>query len=218
MDIDDCNILIGTPAYNGNIHTEYLHAALAFKTAGINFAIQTISNESLITRARNTLINSFWEKEEFTHLLFLDADVFLDVNGLRNMIYYNKDVIGAPVALKGKNKDGGTIWNTDIFLDVEPGLQSVTFLGTAVFMLSRHAVSKLIEDAEKNNNFYSTQSQFISKEECDPKRYDIFQVGVVDNRYLSEDYWVCHKLRQLGFEILVDTSIITRHSGVVAFD
>ncbi len=210
-------LMIGTPAYNGYLHTEYLHSVLAFKTMGIDFSVQTIGNESLITRARNTILAKFWLMEEYTHLLFLDADVFLDVDGLLNMLYYDKDVIGAPVALKGKNPDGSAQLNTDANPELEIKLQSVNRVGTAVFMLSRNAIGALIDDAIKNGRSYL---QTVSR---DPQHsgeihYDVFQVGVSDNIYLSEDFFVCDRLKQLGFEIFVDTSIYTRHTGVVVFD
>ena len=214
---EETNLLIGTPAYNGYLHVEYLHSILAFKSLGVNFSVQSISNESLITRARNTILSRFWASEEFTHLLFLDADVFLDGNGLLNMLYYNKDVIGAPVSLKGKNPDGSTKWNTDADMSHEIKLQSVSWIGTAVLMLSRNAVQLLVDDAIEDGRVYS---QNLSNDPDDEKEkhYDVFQVGVADKAYLSEDFWVCRKLKQLGLEVFVDTSIYTRHSGIVTFD
>jgi hypothetical protein len=43
------------------------------------------------------------------------------------------------------------------------------------------------------------------------------RVGVIDNEYLSEDYWVCRALRQLGFQVYLDATIVTRHHGAQAF-
>ncbi len=45
--------------------------------------------------------------------------------------------------------------------------------------------------------------------------YDVFRVGVQANEYLSEDYWVCRRLRTLGFDVLIDPSIITTHHGTM---
>jgi hypothetical protein len=38
---------------------------------------------------------------------------------------------------------------------------------------------------------------------------------VVDDEYLSEDFWVCRQLRELGFAIHLDPTIVTRHSGMM---
>jgi hypothetical protein len=45
--------------------------------------------------------------------------------------------------------------------------------------------------------------------------FDVFRTGVVDDEYLSEDFWVCRQLRPLGFEIHLDPTIVTRHSGMM---
>ena len=47
--------------------------------------------------------------------------------------------------------------------------------------------------------------------------FDVFQVGVDRGTYLSEDYWVCAKLIELGFNLYVDLGIRTRHSGMASF-
>ena len=190
---------------------------MAFNSIGINFSIETTRSESLITRARNLLIKRFWEMEEYTHILFLDADVFLDVNGLLNMLYYQKDVIGAPVALKGLDKNGKRKLNTDADPSLDVKLQSATWLGTAVFMLSRKAVGALVDHAIQSDKTYPRR--WIGQDPENPETlYDIFQVGVKDGEYLPEDFWVCKQLKELGFEIFVDTSIYTRHTGIVVFD
>ena len=41
----------------------------------IQFTVSTLANESLITRGRNTLVSSFMEHPEATHLFFIDADI-----------------------------------------------------------------------------------------------------------------------------------------------
>ena len=94
-------VMIATPAYGGAVHLAYVTSLLAFHAAKIPFALVGMSNESLITRARNALISTFQARTAFTHLLFLDADVGLPAQGLARMIAAGKDVIGAPVPLKG---------------------------------------------------------------------------------------------------------------------
>lgn len=211
------HLLIGTPAYNGMVHSDYMHAIFNIARSGIRYALVTIGNESLITRARNTLLATFWEAEEFTHLLFIDADVFLDHEGLQSMLDHQKDVIGAPVYLKGKDKDGELTLNTDAKPELEPALQSVQRVGTAAFMLSRKAVGALIGLAIKEERTYRINKMLLS-DRMPETHYDVFRVGISNNEYLSEDFWICKELKALGFEIFVDTSVYTRHYGVVAFD
>ena len=210
--LENCKLLIATPAYNGVVHSEYTHALLSYANTGIMFSLQTLGNESLITRARNTLISNFHGVPAYTHLLFIDADVYLPADALVKLISHEKDVIGAPVSLKEHGR-----WNTDADQNAAPGLYSVNRVGTAVFMLSRKAAEALIDDAKEKELTYRIAEQ--NRVEGLPEiHYDVFRTEIVNNEYLSEDFAVCNRLRNLGFEIFVDTSIQTVHHGTVAFN
>ena len=211
------NVLIGTPAYNGMIHSDYLHCILGFANNSIRHSVMTIGNESLITRARNAILATFWESEAFTHLLFLDADVFLDHQGLQDMLNHRKDVVGAPVFLKSKDAEGRQTLNTDANPDVLPILQSVSRVGAAALLLSREAVNALVEHAIKQGRVYQI-NKLLRREGMAITHYDIFRVGIANGEYLSEDFWICRELIELGYEIYVDTSVYTRHNGMVCFD
>ena len=67
----ECNIMVGTPAYGGMVHIDYLRCLFDYTRAGIRFQLNTIGNESLITRARNAILATFHVRRELTHLLFL---------------------------------------------------------------------------------------------------------------------------------------------------
>jgi hypothetical protein len=73
----ECNIMVGTPAYGGMVHIDYVRRLFEYTRAGIQFQLDTIGNESLITRGRNAILSTFHARRELTHLLFLDADTSL---------------------------------------------------------------------------------------------------------------------------------------------
>jgi len=209
------SIMVGTPAYNGMVHTDYVHSLLGFNSAGINYSFLSIGGESLITRGRNSILAQFYHTPAFTHLLFLDGDVFLDGADLKRMIDFDVDVIGAPVALKTK-EDGKPVFNINGNLGQKNGLVQVQKLGTAVMMLSRKAVDALVNKAVKENNVYSANPLARGIGDAE-KVYDVFQVGVKEGEYLSEDYWACQSLIELGFDINVDLKITTRHNGMRSY-
>jgi len=90
-------------------------------------------------------------------------------------------------------------------------------------MLSRKAVDALVKDAIENKDIYYGNSHTRGDKIEDTKMYDVFKVGVVDKDflitgdYLSEDYYVCNRLRKLGFEIYVDINVKTQHNGMYVF-
>lgn len=209
------SLLIGTPAYGGMMHCDMVQQLLAFQHAGIPFSLITVGNESLITRARNSILAEFYERTEYSHLLFLDADVVLGTQGLQRLLKSNVDVVAAPVPLKGRNPDGSAIFNIGRSLGEAAGLIQVEHVGTAALMLSRKAVKALVEKARADGRVYLRSEQLRGESARAQDHFDVFQVGVVDGQYLSEDYWVCHELRKLGFAIHIDPSILTHHWGMV---
>lgn len=209
-------VMIGTPAYGGMVHTDLVNSLLGFQTSKIDFALMTIGNESLITRARNTILSEFHARPEFTHLLFLDADVLLPPAGLQRMLASGCDVIGAAVALKARNAEGGRIFNIGRVTGETGVLYQVDRIGTAALLLSRSAVNALVAAARDDGRVYTRGNDTRGIELHAPVQYDVFRVGIVGEEYLSEDFWVCHELGKLGFPIHLDPTIVTRHSGTMA--
>jgi hypothetical protein len=208
-------VMIATPAYGGAVHLAYVTSLLAFHAAKIPFALVGMSNESLITRARNALISTFQARTAFTHLLFLDADVGLPAQGLARMIAAGKDVIGAPVPLKGHGPQGERLFNVGRCIGEDGALTLHERIGTAALMLSRRACDALIDEARARGGVYERMSTLVGDAGV-TIHYDVFRAGAVDGEYLSEDYWACATLRRLGFAIHVDPSIVTTHHGTMA--
>lgn len=213
------NMFIGTPAYGSQIHTDYLHSIISYYEGRIPFSVMTLGNESLVSRGRNTIISYFSTTMNYTHLFFLDADMYLHANELVKLLAHERDVIGAPVALKGYDSNKQLVFNTGKVLEeCEDGLLKVDRVGTAVFILSRKAVDALIEYAKENNDTYYSNPNSRGDAIPNLKMYDVFKTGTINGEYLSEDYWVCNTLRELGFDVYVDPTVRTKHNGNYVFE
>jgi hypothetical protein len=99
-------VLIGTRAYGGMVHWGYMQSIMQYLEADTPVAVSGIGNESLIPRSRNTILSSFYHRVGFSHLLFLDSDVYLPAPGLKRLLGQRVDFMGAAVALKGVNDRG----------------------------------------------------------------------------------------------------------------
>ena len=90
-------IFIGTPCYGGMITADYFKSCLQLTalaaTKKIELQFGTIGNESLITRARNTLVQLFMDEEQYTHLLFIDADIAFNPESVFRMLDLDEDVV-----------------------------------------------------------------------------------------------------------------------------
>ena len=91
------HILVGTPCYGGMCHEGYMHSLItsvvALPQLDISISIKTIVNESLITRARNHIADSFLENKIFTHLLFIDSDISFSYENIARMVKFNKEFV-----------------------------------------------------------------------------------------------------------------------------
>ncbi len=210
-------IFIATPAYNSMNHTDFTHTMISFLTHGLPVTLMTIGNESLITRGRNTAISKFYTTIDYTHLFFLDADIGMTAQALVRLLSHGKDVIGAPVQLKGKDAKGNPVYNIGDELEkLGNGLSVTNRLGTAVMILSRKAVNALIKNAKKNGDVYYSNPHTRGDAES-MTMYDVFKVGVHEKQYLPEDFWACKKLIDLGFKVHVDTGVSVIHNGMYGF-
>lgn len=211
------NVLIGTPAYGGMVHVDYLHSMIGIQTAKnaglLDFSIMTIGNESLITRGRNTIISAFYNNPQFTHLFFVDGDLKFPKELLPTLLYRNVDIIGSPVPLKGFDANGNPVYNVGKILNhCDEYFYEVEHVGTAILLLSRNCVTDLC----KNSKIYKASDLTRGNAKND-LQYDVFQVGVENGNYLSEDFYVCHKLRELGYKIYIDDSFSIIHNGNYSF-
>jgi len=89
-------LFIGTPCYGGMITADYFKSCMQLvalaSTQKIELQFGTIGNESLITRARNTLVQLFMDGD-YTHLLFIDSDLAFNPEAVIRMLEYDKDVV-----------------------------------------------------------------------------------------------------------------------------
>jgi len=214
--MDAPHLLIGTPAYGGMVHIDYLNAISSFHRASLQFDLLTIGNESLITRGRNTILSAFHHDRRYSHLLFLDGDVHLPADGLIGMLGHGVDVIGAPVPMKGRDERGGRIFSFGPCVGEEGALYKVTRIATAALLLSRRAVDALVAEAEREGKVYRLKNPAATGR-MPERHFDVFRVGSEAGEYVSEDYGVCDQLRRLGFSIFVDPVVMTRHQGMMAF-
>ena len=217
------NIMIGTPAYGGMVHTDYIWSVLPLQNSGVNYEIAFIGNQSLITRARNELFSLFVSSDydKYSHLFFLDADIGIKPEGVRKLLDHDKPLIAAPVPLKGISPDGKPFFNVGKMLEEqENNLVTVDSVGTAVMCIRKDLALEVKEWAIENKQVYQRKGQSLLnnvRQEISGEFYNVFDVGIFDDDYLSEDFYFCRLARELGHKVFVDVSIPTRHNGNYVF-
>ena len=205
------------PCYGGMLtestFMSYIKWSNTCRQLGLDWTMETMTNESLISRARNTLTAKFLHNKESTHLMFIDADIGWEPWHLLVMLNRDVDVIGGLYPMKSLPVK----WCVNGFEGAEEGadgLQEVSKTGTGFMLIKRHVLEKL--DA------HPAVKPFINDiglpVELNPYMKTYFDTAVRENRYYSEDWTFCENWRDLGGKVWVDKRILLKHTGTYVFD
>jgi len=205
------------PCYGGMLtescFMSYIKWANMCRQLGLDWTMETMTNESLISRARNTLTAKFLHNKESTHLMFIDADIGWEPWHLLVMLNRDVDVIGGLYPMKSLPVK----WCVNGFDGAEEGpdgLQEVSKTGTGFMLIKREVFEKL--------NAHPATKPFINDiglpAELNPHMKTYFDTAVRENRYYSEDWTFCENWRDLGGKVWVDKRVLLRHTGTYVFD
>jgi hypothetical protein len=246
--LQSISIFIGTPCYGGMTSSFYTQSMTQlFKIAGaynINVGLETIANESLITRARNNILVDFLDSG-FSHLFFIDADIEFNPMDVFRLALHKKEVVSGAYPMKGLNWPNAVGATTaeevaekvihyvinfhpdslkentkDGVINVQlvGGLLEVYDTGTGFLCITREAALKLIE-AYGEEIKYTGDSQTVRDGVAVKESktfYALFDTSIdlETNRYLSEDYTFCRRWQHAGGQIWVDPNVLLNHIGM----
>jgi hypothetical protein len=212
-------VLIGTPAYGGQVTEAYFQSVLQFKNVafagGLDVSIMTLTNESLITRARNDIVATFMAGD-YTDLLFIDADIKFTPEHVLRVLESPHAVTATPYAMKAINWDAAAavqgnadeMKNAAIYSVVNQiqdaktvdGYTPVLDAGTG-FMRIQRPVLELMIRAYPELAYVSD-----GKNDGGTARWALFDTSIENGRYLSEDYTFCRRWQALGGEVWADVA------------
>lgn len=215
-DFTKTHVHFAIPCYGGMVSeptmTSFIRFALIAAKVGLNWSLDTMVNESLVTRARNNLCAKMMTNQAATHFMFIDADIRFEPEAIFGMIAAEKDVIGGlypkkslPIDYVINLKNGGRIEGPCFQVDTQ---------GTGFLLFRKHVYQKLI-DAHPECKYVDDIG--LGKQ-FEPYMYSIFDT-VIDERghYLSEDWTFCRRWQALGGEIWADSRVLLNHIGHYEF-
>ena len=207
---------IAMPCYGGMLtestFMSFIKWANTARQLNIDWTLETMVNESLISRARNTLTAKFLEQADSTHLFFVDADIGWEPWHLLVLLNRDVDVIGGLYPMKTMPIK----WVVNGFEGAEEGpdgFQEVSKAGTGFLLMKRQVFEKM--------NSHPAVKPYKNDIGLDPK-YDkhlktYFDTAVHQGRYYSEDWTFCENWRDIGGKVYVDKRVLLRHSGSYVF-
>jgi hypothetical protein len=206
------------PCYGGMLtescFMSYIKWSNTCRQLGIDWTMETMTNESLISRARNTLTAKFLNNKESTHLMFIDADIGWEPWHLLVMLNAQKDVIGGLYPMKSLPVKWCVNGFEGAAVSEDGTLQEVSKTGTGFMLIKRDVFEKL--------NAHPATKPFINDiglpVELNPYMKTYFDTAVRENRYYSEDWTFCENWRDLGGQVWVDKRVLLKHTGTYVFD
>jgi len=229
-------IFLATPMYGGMCMGVFVQSLLdmsnVFSQQGIKLSCAFMFNESLITRARNNLVNQFLETDN-THLLFIDADQQWRGSDIYHMLMADKEIIVGMCPKKEINwstvRDAAIRGEKDLskftgsfVVNLLNGSSSVSVPqnqpfevaagGTGIMLIKREVFEKLKEHTPifKNDMSHMAGGKPVHRfftESIDPE----------SQRLLSEDYHFCHEWRKHGGKVWAAPWCKIGHFGTYNF-
>ena len=206
------------PCYGGQLtestFMSYIKWANTARQLGLDWTVETMTNESLISRARNTLTAKFLNTEGSTHLMFIDADIGWEPWHLLALLNHDKDVVGGLYPMKTLPVKWCVNGIPGAREDDPSGLVEVTKTGTGFLLMKRHVFEKL--NAHPAVRTFKNDIGLDTALDQHMKTY--FDTAVREGRYYSEDWTFCENWRDLGGQVFVDRRILLKHTGTYVFD
>lgn len=236
------NVLIGTPCYGGLVTHTYMQSVLKMVAYGasknVMFTLGLLAHDSLVPRARNTLMAKFLDTLGLTHLFFIDADIGFPPEAIVRMLDFDQDVVAGMYPLKvihwpqvAKRKDAvpdDQLQHMGLNyvgipckgeeLEQRDGFQTGIYAGTGFMLIKREAAERMI--AAYPDTHYKMQQTYPIPKEQSQNLYNLFDC-IVDpetKTYLSEDFTFCHRWRKIGGKLWLDRETKLSHTGNYQFD
>lgn len=231
-------VMIATPMYGGMCTAQYLGGVLdtlqVLAANNISVAVSNITNESLITRARNAMVKAFLSTD-YDYLMFIDADIGFTGRDVLTLLDADRDVacgiypkkeINWKVVRRGVEEGaeslsdyaGAFVINLDPAMPTvttdEKGMIPVRHAGTGFMLIKREVFEKLADKVPEyiNHNVKDANGNVIESATGRIREYFTTKIDK-DGILLSEDYFFCDLWRENGGTVWANPFIKLTHVG-----
>jgi hypothetical protein len=233
-------LMIATPMYGGMCTGAYvqglLYTVAKMRELGVHVAWCQITNESLITRARNELARVFLASGH-DYLMFIDADIGFSGDAVAQLMAADRDIACGIYPKKEVNWDsvkraaaagkedlhdygGAFVFNMvgseDASTD-EDGVIEVRHGGTGFMLIKREVFQHLAPHVPtyRVSSFQDPNTGEYAK----PLTHEYFATSIDESgALLSEDYHFCELWRKHGGKIYAHPFVRLTHTGTYTYD
>ena len=206
-------LFIGIPTYDGKLH--WTTAAGLVQTARlcgekkIGIAVDVIPGDAFVSKARNVIVHRFL-KTQATDLLFIDADVGFDAQGVIDLCRAEPPIVMGLYRMKTDDKVRFPALMNDPVIrhPSNPELIKLQY-GPAGFMRLRREVFTAMREKWPDQYYVNAGAEPV---------FDYFPAGRFGNHFIGEDINFCQRAMLCGFDIYAHQGIKLKHSGEKTFE
>ncbi len=229
------HVVIATPCFGAMVHQAYMLSILRLLCSPlaqrVQFTLEMLGHDSLITRSRNTLVARFLAHPGATHLLFVDADIGFEAEQLDRMLAFDQPVVAGMYPLKvlhwqtaparqraGEPADAAALLYVGEPCDGADARREGDFItarhaGTGFMLLRRDALERMVQ-AYPETRYRGIDAYQPGAAEGTPCHalFDCM-ISPESGQYISEDWTFCHRWRAIGGKVWLDTRGSLTHVG-----
>jgi hypothetical protein len=238
-------LAIVTPMYGGACMANYcvgmVDLARKLTEAGVPFDFHTLSNESLIQRARNVLLHRALKDPAITHILMVDADIGFDSQDVLRMVDLDVDFVCGAYSRKhiewdrvrvavqagacdiDEHASSTFVHGPEGLVDVnrirDQRLVEIRRAGTGFMLLRRSVFTRLMESGSLAT-YRNRQVVLADELAARGDRITAFFHCPLDPReddLISEDYYFCDAWLGTGGKIFLAPWVRLSHFGTWNF-
>ena len=211
----DTKIIIATPAFGEMFYTPYVQALLRLQRMA-DQRKWTIRHMAIsyanVGEARNALLTHWFDKTDFTHLLFVDADMGFEPQLIADMLAFDKPIMGviyakrrvdlqklASLAAKGEKTERAIARAHDFI--IRPlqgraprrikGFMEVAGCGTGIMLIKRETIATMLKTLPGiNDSKAKTASPLAAGLDRLIRAFDNIEIAGVP---LMDDFAFCHR-------------------------
>jgi len=214
-DLAGRSVFIALPAYDFKVSLKLAISLARFAQEapqhGIDVQIGSICGCSVVSRARNLLVQDMLESQ-CTDLLFIDSDINFEPADVFRLLAWTSDPKKGIVAGVPRTRSTDKVYIATLDHDEHNdltmngmGLVRAKRVATA-FMMVRRNVFETLDAAHPEWRYNDARSKRTVP--C------IFDFALTEEGYIGEDYLFCDRAREHGFEVWIDPTIKLGHMGV----
>jgi len=206
-------VFIATPAFDGRVHVQYAVALAETHTLlashRIDIQVNINSSGSLLVAERNRLNKAFLASD-CTHMLCIDSDLGWPAGAVKAMLDHDVDFVAGLYPARGEKNVFmfRPVYKEDKSIEkTEKNLLKMNYIPAGFMLIKRHVIERTT--AHFSHLYFEPKHKDFKHE----NGYCLYNTEIVDGEFWGEDYVFSRRVREAGFEILVDPLIEFDHAG-----